>query len=722
LIGIHPGVQEEEREGRELNDYLGSLTNVRGVYLTTPDYFCSAEGVLKESIKGFEHIPFFGIKASLLPEYQNFGYEAGGELIEHRLFALVFHGEKLSIRTHYNLGWTPVGKIMTVTKEENPFFVDEIDGKPATHVYNKYLGLNNDQIIPENLSEFPLIIYRDNIKISRIGISGPKEGQLLFGAPVYPNDRISLSYGNPDDLFEEVKQDSEEIGEFDPQAGILITCANRVMLLKEREQEEIELYKHYMKSAAVVYGYAEIFSMNGKGGELNSALVSVAFREDVAHSGNDETTNEPVYEAAEAHYSTIVPFADRLSRFFKEMSNDLLTAAREAEAANRTKSVYYSCISHEIRTPLNAILGMNEMILRECVEDNIRDYAGNIANSGKMLMQIINDILDSEKIEAGKMKIIPVEYNINKVVKELSDMIFVSAESKGLKLRLEIADDLPSVLIGDETRIRQCTLNLLNNAVKYTDNGDVIFRVTAEPVDNKHTRLNISVSDTGIGIKPEDIEKLSMPFERVDQSRNYNIEGTGLGLSIVKRLLGLMGTSLKISSTYGQGSEFSFAIIQENGTEDSSSGSHNAEQNGLYFGSGEGDSGNEDFRNIKASVLVVDDNAVNIKIVKLFLKNTQLDIDTASSGSAAIEMAGKKKYDIIFLDYRMPEIDGLEAYRQIKAEKEGINTDSVFIMLTASDETSAREMFMKEGFDDYLPKPLQIRELEEILRKHLSGY
>ena len=268
------------------------------------------------------------------------------------------------------------------------------------------------------------------------------------------------------------------------------------------------------------------------------------------------------------------------------------------------------------------------------------------------------------------------------------------------------------------TRIRQCTLNLLNNAVKYTEKGDIIFRVTSEPVDENHIRLKISVSDTGIGIKPEDIEKLSKPFERVDQSRNYNVEGTGLGLSIVKRLLGLMGTSLKISSAYGEGSEFSFALVQEIGRKNTSAEPDRAEQTKDKPGSGSDD--DEAFRNIKASILVVDDNAVNIKIVKLFLKNTQLDIDTASSGSTAIEMAGSKKYDIIFLDYRMPEIDGLETYRRIKADENGINADSVFIMLSASDETSVREMFMREGFDDYLPKPLQIRALEEILRKYLN--
>ncbi len=436
LLDIDPGNREEERQGRELREFLETIPNVKGIYLIPPDYFCSTEIILA-ALNGVADIPVFGIKTSLLPEYQNFGFSAGGSLKGSRLFALIFHGEKLNIRIRYNLGWTPVGKIMTVTKEENPFFVDEIDDKPASDVYNRYLGLRNDQIIPENLSEFPLIIQRGDMEISRIGIAGPKDGQLLFGAPVYPGDKIRLSYGNPDDLLYEVIEDCIEIADFKPQAGLLIACSNRIMLLKEREREEIDYYRKFMYSA----------------------LVSVAFREEDAEN-TSPCDMLSYFDSDEQKDNAIVPFSDRMSRFFKEMSNDLLSAAREAEAANKAKSAFYSTVSHEIRTPLNSILGMNEMIRRESHEKEILDYAETISNSGKMLLSLINDILDAEKIAAGKMQIVPVSYDINKTIKELTDMVSVSARSKGLVLKLEKDDDLPSVLIGDETRLRQCTLNL----------------------------------------------------------------------------------------------------------------------------------------------------------------------------------------------------------------------------------------------------------------------
>ena len=722
LYGIEPARGEEEREGCELRDLILNTEIPSGVYIVPPDYYNSTEDVLKE-LKDITDVPVFGLKTSLHEGYSNFGYEPGREMMEGRLFALIFHGEALKIRVHYNLGWTPVGKTMTVTKEENPFFVDEIDGKAASYVYNKYLGLRNDQIIPGNLSEFPLILERDGLKMSRIGIAGPKEGQLVFGAPVHLNDKVGLSYGNPDDLFSEVVRDCNDIAEFKPEAGLLIICANRVMLLKKRESEEVDIYRKQIKEAAAIYGYGEEFYINGKGGELNSALVSVAFKE-VSHTdpecetytscGSDAKDNAVKTDDVMPLDSPIVPFPDRLSRMFKEMSKDLVKAVKEAEDANRAKSVFYSTVSHEIRTNLNTILGMNEMILKESGDDAILGYAGNIKGSGKVLQQLINDILDIGKLEAGKMEIVPVNYDVKEVMDELAAMAEYSAKEKGLELKYSVDEDLPYILQGDEKRIRQCILNLLNNAVKYTPEGEIIFKVRCSIEDEEHAILDISVKDSGIGIKPEDIEKLSIPFERVDSSKNYKVEGTGLGLNIVNNLLSLMGSKLEIRSIYGRGSRFSFAISQKiiRLTDDGERESHNA-------GSPEDSWGNLKTRD--TSILVVDDTPMNHRIVRLFLKDSLIDIDTAQDGYTGIEMAKNKKYDIILLDHRMPDIDGLEVYKRIRADAESANSDSIFIMLTAEDGQGVRERFMEEGFADFMPKPFQPPMLEAIIRKHLPN-
>ena len=710
LYGIRTAYREEDREGRELKELILNTKDPKGVYLVPPDYVSSMEDVLAE-LKDLKDIPVFGIKTSLHQGYQCFGYEPGKEVIEGQLLAMIFHGESLEVRARYNLGWTPVGKIMTVTKEENPFFVDEIDGKDASYVYNRYLGLRNDQIVPQNLSEFPLIIERDGIRVSRIGITGPKEGQLIFGAPVYLNDRIRLSYGNPDDLFMEVKKDTEEISAFEAQAGFLIVCVNRVNLLKEREYEEIELYRKKIKEAAAVYGFGELFYLDGKGGELNSALVSVSLKETgvaVPLRKTDETEKNGQTEDTELSDPVLVPFHDRLSRMFKEMSGDLIMAVREAEEANRAKSVFYSAVSHEIRTPLNSILGMNEMILKECGDENILKYAGNVKSAGKLLLQLINDILDTGKIEAGKMEIVPVEYHAKEMMDELAEMISYSAKEKGLELVYALNGELPAVLYGDEKRIRQCILNLLSNAVKYTPSGKVIFAVNSSVMDKEHARLKIRVSDSGIGIKPEDIEKLSNPFERVDHSKNYKVEGTGLGLNIVNRLLALMDSKLEIRSVYGQGSQFSFVIDQEipqDAGADNPSASAGKEWGDLKAGN--------------ASILVVDDTEMNIQLVRILLKDSQIDIDTAMNGPAALELAAKKKYDIIFLDLRMPGMNGIEVFQKLKEDHEGINADTPVVLLTANEGEDIRQKYIEEGFSDYLSKPFTPVMLEDMIRKHL---
>ncbi|MBP5606981.1 MAG: response regulator [Lachnospiraceae bacterium] len=714
LYGIKTGYREEDREGRELKELILDTKDPKGVFLVPPDYVSSMEDVLAQ-LKDLKDIPVFGIKTSLHQGYRCFGYEPGKEIMEGRLLALIFHGESLEIRARYNLGWTPVGKIMTVTGEENPFFVDEIDGKAASFVYNRYLGLRNDQIVPQNLSEFPLIIDRDGIRISRIGITGPKEGQLIFGAPVYLNDRIRLSYGNPDDLFMEVTQDTDEIAAFGAQAGLLIVCVNRVMLLREREYEEIELYRKIIKEAAAVYGFGELFYLDGKGGELNSALVSVSMKEKdtaVSFRKTDETEQAGQTEDTDMSDPILVPFHDRLSRMFKEMSGDLIMAVKEAEDANRAKSVFYSAVSHEIRTPLNSILGMNEMILKECGDENILKYAGNIKSAGKLLLQIINDILDTGKIEAGKMEIVPVAYNAKEMMDELAEMISYSAKEKGLEFLYVLNGELPAVLYGDEKRIRQCILNLLSNAVKYTPSGKVIFAVRSSVIDKDHARLNIRVSDSGIGIKTEDIEKLIHPFERVDHSVNYKVEGTGLGLNIVNRLLALMDSKLEIRSVYGQGSQFAFVIDQEIPQDAGADG-----KEGNTPASAEKEWG--DLKVENASILVVDDTEMNLQLVRVMLKNSRIEIDTAMNGPAAIELASEQKYDIIFLDLRMPGMNGIEVFQKLKEDRDALNAATPVILLTANEGEADGRKYIEEGFSDYMSKPFTPVMLEEMIRKHL---
>lgn len=385
-----------------------------------------------------------------------------------------------------------------------------------------------------------------------------------------------------------------------------------------------------------------------------------------------------------------------------------------ADAANRAKSDFIAKMSHEIRTPINAVIGMNEMILRESTESEVKKYAFDAKSAGNTLLSIVNEILDSSKIESGKLEIIPVNYEIYSLFNDLHNMIDLKAKKKGLKLVFDIDENMPVGYFGDDLRIRQVLVNLLTNAVKYTEQGTVTMTVRVDRNEDIAT-IWYSVKDTGIGIKEEDIGKLYSKFERIEESRNRNIEGTGLGINIVVQLLGLMNSELKVKSEYGKGSEFSFAINQK---------ITNIEPIGDFYTRINSDaqeySSSSGYFAEHAKVLVVDDNEINRRVVKGFLKQTKIQVQEASSGQECIDILSSEQYDIIFLDYMMPFMDGVETLHILRERKLCENTP--VIMLTANAVVGAKEEFLKEGFDDYLTKPVIPEKLDKIILKHLPSH
>ena len=415
---------------------------------------------------------------------------------------------------------------------------------------------------------------------------------------------------------------------------------------------------------------------------------------------------------------TIVAMAVLLYIFDLADINKTADMSLRAIAANEAKSAFLSNMSHEIRTPINAVLGMNEMILRESDDPSILSYSENIRTAGSTLLGLINDILDFSKIEAGKIEIIPVDYDLSILIHDLVNMIYTRTDAKGLELKLDIDRTIPKLLNGDEIRIKQVITNILTNAVKYTEKGSVTFQLKRDksiPGDTDRVMFRVAVIDTGIGIKEEDMEKLFSKFDRIEEKRNRNIEGTGLGMSITKSLLEMMGSELKVESEYGKGSTFYFLLEQKVVAWDElgdyeQSHREQLKNRGKY---------KERLKAPDARILVVDDNTMNLAVFKSLVKQTLIQIDTAESGDEGLELAAETKYDMIFLDHMMPGKDGIETLKELKACSGNPNINVPVICLTANAISGAREQYITAGFIDYLTKPIDPDKLEEMLIKYL---
>ena len=395
-------------------------------------------------------------------------------------------------------------------------------------------------------------------------------------------------------------------------------------------------------------------------------------------------------------------------------SDALRESAKIAKHASEAKSKFLASMSHEIRTPINAVLGMNELILRESREDNVRSYAQNIAGAGQALLSLINDILDFSKIESGRMELIAAPYRLTSLLHDTVSIIEPRAMKKGLEFHVDVDNSLADTLLGDAVRIRQIMLNLLTNAVKYTPQGQVSFSVRSLLSDGDKLLMEISVKDTGIGIRDEDREKLFTDFERFDAVKNSNIEGTGLGLAITKKLIELMEGTVEVESVYGQGSTFRVHLPQKivnaapigNFIEQLKKNREVEVYRGEFIAPG-------------AKIMIVDDNEMNLMVAQGLLKTTQAQITLCTGGAQCLERMAAEHYDVIFLDHMMPEMDGLETLAEAHRLENNQCKDTPIIALTANAVQGAKEMFLTAGFNDYISKPVSGKTLEQMLKKYL---
>lgn len=388
--------------------------------------------------------------------------------------------------------------------------------------------------------------------------------------------------------------------------------------------------------------------------------------------------------------------------------DELNKLREEAESANKAKTDFLASMSHEIRTPMNAIIGLTDSALTNELPSSVREDIKNINNAGQILLEIINNILDISKIEEGKMELVNTNYNISNIVLELTNIVTVRIGEKPIKFTTNIDPNIPSKLYGDETKLFQICLNLLNNACKYTEKGEIKFTITSK-VSADIAYLTISVTDTGMGIKKEDFDKLFEKFTRLDKEVNQSIEGTGLGLVITKEMVNLMNGKINVSSTYGKGSTFTVVVPQK-----------------IIDHSIIGVISNLDLREKKVEyfngsnykILIVDDNKLNLKVAEKLLRPYGFQVTVVTSGLACLNYTKKTKYDLIFLDHMMPEMDGIQTLRYLKQRVDFVNTP--IVALTANAISGMKEMYLREGFDDYISKPIDRVKLDEVLRKHLK--
>ncbi|MBQ7155532.1 MAG: response regulator [Synergistaceae bacterium] len=399
---------------------------------------------------------------------------------------------------------------------------------------------------------------------------------------------------------------------------------------------------------------------------------------------------------------------------------------QRATVANKAKSNFLASTSHEIRTPMNAILGINDMILAENPDPESRSAALNIKDAGEYLLSLVNNILDISKIEAGKMDLYESDYHLWELLKECEAYMTKNikgeqAREKSLKFILKADKNLPEHLHGDVLRLKQALINLLGNAAKYTQKGSITLEVSGERRENTAIIMKFSVEDTGIGMRKEDLNKIYEPFERVNIQETRHILGAGLGLTLVKNIADIMNGHISLDSEYGRGSKFTLEVPQR-----LAAGGLNKSmtlQEYEEFLSNQAVSSPEEPEEDmgpavwpEAKILVVDDTPVNLVVAKGMLKTSEAEIDTSESGEDALEMMKKKHYDLVFLDHKMPGMDGIETLKHAKKH----SPDTKYIALTANAGTNARNEYIAEGFDDYLPKPFKSEEMMKILRSYLK--
>ena len=609
------------------------------------------------------------------------------------------------------------GAVQEVRKMEGAGVLDGLMALDGTAIYGEVLDFSIYEGIRES--------FRGNE-----AVSCDEEGNIVFSVPVFRGDNVKYV------LYRKYTKNQLEqffwLGGGDAKGKFLVASGRQILFADAHWTPEdiamlqdrgvLETYEEIHKKLSISLSAAEKGKFFGESSYFFAAQISkkgLYLIGLVPKKQMEAGISYIVMMVVFVLGLLILLFAIGVRYLFSaeeklRESEELRKAKLAAENANRAKSDFLANMSHEIRTPINSVIGMNEMVLRETKESNIREYAKNIEYASKSLLSLINDILDFSKIESGKMEIVKGEYELSSFLMNIVSMAQVRAEVKKLKFCTEIDENLPVMLYGDEVRVRQVIENMLSNAVKYTGAGCVTLAVSSLVEDG--FSLKISVRDTGIGIQREDLEKLFKDFERLDLHRNRSVQGTGLGLAITKRLTEQMGGKISVDSVYGEGSCFTVVIPQQ--VRDAHAIGDFRETYHKYLA--EETREKESFTAPGAKVLVVDDNTMNLLVAEKLLARTKVQVTTCQSGRECLDWMRREYFDVILLDHMMPEMDGMETLAKSKELEGNRCVNTPVIALTANAVQGAREEYIRAGFHDYLSKPIEPKRLEEMLQKYIS--
>ena len=488
----------------------------------------------------------------------------GSGCMERGIVVAVFSGENLSIRADYTLGWKPLGKEMMITETVGQTGISTLDNMPAVDIYRHYLKVVPDEHFLQNIAEFPLVIDRDGCPIARVPPGFDEEGRIFFTGDVRVGERVRLSYAVLEDFLHETELASEKMSQFAPEALFLNVCGTRGLFLQEKAQMEHIYYQRSANQLNACSGTGEIYCYQGHGGILNCALVAVGFREGRSKSAltifdepEETTENTPVRLSAR-----VAAFLEAVTRELEHTNRELREMAVETEKSSIDKYKFLASVRRDIAAPLQRVIEMERRVQKESTEAHIRNYAREGRKAGEKVFSVIQRIFDFLEMEAGNFKLNEDEYRLDHLLESLRQDLSEEAEAKGIELKLNPQGDIPSVLYGDELRMRQLLLNLLGNGVKYTEQGSVELSITAEKTGAAEANLTICVKDTGVGMTAEQLAELNDILELNVDKKVSSLDDTGIGISVTQRLLKLMGSGLAIRSKPGEGAEVSFVLRQ----------------------------------------------------------------------------------------------------------------------------------------------------------------